>query len=180
MEKSALREEWAFQINGWEKRATTQEWRDSHYRIVGPGVTQLRAAFTDNWLTVLLVVLHDEAYFPEIKPQGEAQTQFFKSSLREGAASSQLLYLLSLAAACETIHIAMAYFVPGDLAIEQLIKARKRGVSVEIIVQGELADSKAVRHSSRYLYGPLLKERVKIYEFQPNMYHCKVLIVDGA
>ena len=100
------------------KARNLQEWRDSHYRIVGPGVTQMRAAFTDNWLTVSPVVLHDEAYFPEIKPQGEAQKQVFKSSPREGAASSQLLHLLSLAAACETIHIAMAYFVPGDLAIE--------------------------------------------------------------
>ena len=40
------------------------------------------------------------------------------------------------------------------------------------------ADQKLVRGASRAKWGPLLKEGVKIYEYQPTMFHCKLLIVD--
>jgi cardiolipin synthase len=33
-------------------------WRDSHYRIEGPAVAQMQAAFTDNWITATGEVLH--------------------------------------------------------------------------------------------------------------------------
>ena len=36
------------------------------------------------------------------------------------------------------------------------------------------------RHASRSKWGPLLKAGVKIYEYEPTMYHCKVMIVDDA
>ena len=39
-------------------------------------------------------------------------------------------------------------------------------------------DAKTVQAASRSLWGALLDAGVRIYEFQPTMYHCKVLIVD--
>jgi cardiolipin synthase len=35
-----------------------------------------------------------------------------------------------------------------------------------------------VRHASRSKWGPLLEAGVSIYEYQPTMYHCKMMIVD--
>jgi cardiolipin synthase len=52
-------------------------------------------------------------------------------------------------------------------------------VAVEIIVPGPVSDSKFVQCASRSRWGALLDAGVKIYEYQPTMYHCKVLIVDG-
>ena len=37
-----------------------------------------------------------------------------------------------------------------------------------------------VRHASRDRWGELLRAGAKIYEYQPTMYHCKVMIVDDA
>ena len=42
-----------------------------------------------------------------------------------------------------------------------------------------MADVETARQASRLLWGELLKEGIEIYEYQPTMYHCKVLIVDG-
>ena len=49
---------------------------------------------------------------------------------------------------------------------------------MEIIVPGEHIDAEVVRKASRGRWGPLLEAGVRIYEFQPTMYHCKVMIVD--
>jgi cardiolipin synthase len=37
-----------------------------------------------------------------------------------------------------------------------------------------------VRKSSRHLWGELLRAGVRIYEYQPSMYHPKLLIVDDV
>ena len=104
--------------------------------------------------------------------------QVFKSSQREGSESVRLMYLLSIASATKTIRLQAAYFVPDDLAIKTLVAARQRGVKIEIIVPGPGMDAKIVQKASRSLWGALLDAGVEIYEYQPTMYHCKVLIVD--
>ena len=44
---------------------------------------------------------------------------------------------------------------------------------------GRLTDAKPVRRASRALWGDILRAGAEIYEYQPTMFHCKVLIVDG-
>src|SRR4029079_10178086 len=43
---------------------------------------------------------------------------------------------------------------------------------------GAKTDLPMVRYASRAKWGPLLDAGVKIYEYQPTMYHCKMMIVD--
>ena len=164
----------------WSGHAQDKDhWRDTHYRIEGPAVAHMQAAFNDNWLKVSGVVLHGDAYFPPIAPSGQHLAQMFKSSPDGGSDSMHLMYLLSVAAATKTIDLSMAYFVPDDLALEALVAALKRGVRVRIIMPGKLTDSKTVRGASRALWGDILKAGAELYEYQPTMYHCKVLVVDG-
>ena len=49
---------------------------------------------------------------------------------------------------------------------------------VRIIVPGEHIDTEVVRKASRAQWGELLEAGAEIYEFQPTMFHCKMLIVD--
>jgi cardiolipin synthase len=164
----------------WNGHAQSKDhWRDSHYRIEGPAVAQMQAAFSDNWLKIKGKVLLGREYFPELKPAGQSPAQVFKSSRSEGSENLRLMYLLSVASATNAIQLEAAYFVPDDLAIEMLLAARKRGVKVEIIVPGPHSDARLVQSASRSRWGDLLDGGVKIYEYQPTMYHCKVLIVDG-
>ena len=154
-------------------------WRDSQFRLEGPAVAQMQAAFMDNWMKTTSSVLDGNGFFPELKPVGDDYAQVFKSSPREGTESVRLMYLLSLAAAHKSIRLSVPYFVPGKLITQQLIEACKRGVQVEIIVPGAETDSGLVRHASRSKWGALLKAGIHIYEYQPTMYHCKMMIVDG-
>ena len=166
--------------DNWLGRAQDPDhWRDSHFKLEGPAVAQMQAAFVDNWIEATGVVLHGNAYFPELKPAGTQQAQMFKSSANEASESVRLMNLLSIASAEESVHIANAYFVPDSLAVDTLVAARRRGVRVEIIVPGRHIDTAIVRKASRSRWETLLEAGVSIYEYQPTMYHTKVMVVDN-
>ncbi len=156
-----------------------KHWRDTHYRLEGPAVAQMQAAFNDNWTKVSGAVLHGEGYFPALKAVGTMPAQMFMSSSDGGSESMHLMYLLGIAAAEKSIDLAMAYFVPDDLALAALEDAMKRGVKVRIIMPGKHIDTQLVRRASRALWGRILVAGAELYEFEPSMYHCKVLVIDG-
>ena len=131
-----------------------------------------------NWIKTRSTVEHTEAYFPELRAAGDHFAQMFHSSPQEGSEDIRLMYLLTIAGAAKRILLEQAYFVPDDLTIELLVAARKRGVEIEIITPGPETDKPIVRRASRARWGRMLEAGVRIYEFQPTMYHCKVLIVD--
>jgi cardiolipin synthase len=165
----------------WLGHAQDEEhWRDSHYRLEGPAVAQMQAAFMDNWMKTSGEVLHGEEYFPKAETPGEALAQVFKSSPGEGSESVRLMYLLSITSARQNLRIAAAYFVPDDLSLETLVEARRRGVRIEILLPGTKTDTKITGKASRSRWGELLRAGVEIYEYQPTMFHCKVMIVDDT
>jgi cardiolipin synthase len=155
-----------------------EHWRDTQFRVEGPAVAQMQAAFMENWIEVTGDVLHGEDYFPELPRAGAQQAQFFISSPGGGGETMQLMYLLSIASAKESILLSAAYFVPDDNEVRMLVEARKRGVRVSIIVPGKVTDSPAARRASRSTWGDLLRAGVEIHEYQPTFFHCKVMIVD--
>jgi cardiolipin synthase len=59
-----------------------------------------------------------------------------------------------------------------------LLDARDRGVRIRVIVPGEKTDSDAARHASRADWGPMLARGIEIHEYEPTMFHNKMLIVD--
>ena len=154
-------------------------WRDAHFRAEGPVVAQMQATFLDNWTKVTGVVLHGEDYLPAHEPAGEARAQMFSSSPEGGAESMQLMYLIAIASATRSIELSNAYFVPDELSREALVDARRRGVRIRMILPGPIIDTDVVRRASRASWGPLLEAGVEIHEYQPTMFHCKVMIVDG-
>lgn len=163
----------------WEGHAEDpKHWRDSHYILQGPAVGQMQAAFMDNWIKATGEVLQGEGYFPVLQSAGEATAQVFTSSPNGGGDSMMLMYLLSIAAAERTIDLSAAYFVPDKLTRHALIDALKRGVKVRIIVPGPHNDAEIVRKASRAQWGELLQAGAEINEYQPTMFHCKMLVVD--
>jgi len=53
-------------------------------------------------------------------------------------------------------------------------------VKVRIVVPGRYTDARVGRWAAQGLYGALLEAGIQIYEFQPTMMHCKVLVIDGV
>ena len=153
-------------------------WRDSHFRIEGPAVAQMQAAFNDNWIKTTGEVLNGPAYFPELQPVGDVDAHLFIASPSGGAESMHLMYLMAIAASEKSIDLAASYFVPDQLIVQALLAARKRGVRIRILLPGPHIDSDAVRLASRAGWGDLLLAGIEISEYQPTMMHTKMLIVD--
>ncbi|RYG10190.1 MAG: cardiolipin synthase B [Burkholderiales bacterium] len=156
-----------------------EHWRDTHFRVEGPVVAQMQSTFMDNWGKVSGQVLHGEAYFPAIAPAGTMQAQMFASSPTSGSENVELMYHMALTAASTSIDLSMAYFVPNEVTRKILIDAMRRGVRLRLITPGEIIDTETVRAASRATWGELLEAGAEIYEYQPSMYHCKVMIIDG-
>ncbi|HEY2021057.1 cardiolipin synthase [Paraburkholderia sp.] len=167
----------------WTGNAQDEKhWRDTHFRVTGPVVGHMQAVFMDNWVKATGNVLHGPAYFPDIdqeaKGEGEGLAHMFSSSPSGGSDDMQLMYLMAITAATESLHLASAYFVPDKLTINAIVEAAKRGVKVRIITPGKRIDTHTVREASRACWGDLLKAGVEIFEYQPTMFHCKLLVVD--
>ncbi len=43
-----------------------EHWRDTHFRLEGPAVAQMQAAFMDNWIETRGEILHQDPYFPQL------------------------------------------------------------------------------------------------------------------
>lgn len=156
------------------------EWRDTHYQIEGPAVPGFQAAFAENWLETVGETLQGENFYLPPEAAGALRAQLILSSQPNGSENMELMMLAAIAAAKDHLRIGMAYFLPDDIALQQILDARKRGVAVDVIVPNSLTDVPIVRKASRYFWGKLLEAGVRIYEFQPTMYHPKLLIVDDV
>lgn len=156
-----------------------QHWRDNHYCVAGPVVAQMQAVFIDNWIKATGDVLHGDAYFPPLEALGDMEAQMFGSSPAGGSDSMHLMFLLAITAARNTIDIAVPYFVPDDLTLEALETAARRGVRVRVLLPGRHTDALIARRASQAHWDRLLSANVGLFEFQPTMLHCKVMVVDG-
>jgi cardiolipin synthase len=163
----------------WEGRGQDPEhWRDTHFRVEGPVVAQMQSVFIDNWTKASGEVLHGPAYFPPPAKVGDEMAHVFSSSPTGGAESMQLMYLMAITAAEQSIDLASAYFVPNGLTRAAMVKALQRGVRIRIIVPGPYTDADTVSNASRASWGELLEAGAQIHEYQPTMYHVKSLILD--
>ena len=157
------------------------EWRDTHFRILGPAVDGLRAAFLDNWLETDSEMF-DEAIdrFPDQPQPGRAVIKCVRGASEVGWSDISTLLLALLQLAEDRVRITTAYFVPDDQLIERLTGASDRGVSVEILLPGPHGDKRFVQLAGQAVYERLLERGVHIWHFQPSMLHAKLMTVDGV
>ncbi|HYF18620.1 MAG TPA: cardiolipin synthase ClsB, partial [Ramlibacter sp.] len=86
-------------------------------------------------------------------------------------------YRIAIRAARKRIVIANAYFFPGYRLIRDLRRAARRGVDVQLILQGQ-PDMAIVKIGASALYRHLAKAGVRIFEYCERPLHGKVALVD--
>jgi cardiolipin synthase len=165
----------------WEGDARgPEEWRDTHLRVRGPVVRGLLGAFAEHWLEATGEVLAGEGFLPELDSQPDGiPIQPVRSSAGIGDSNAEAIYYLAIASARERLDIGAAYFVPRPAFIEALREAAGRGVEVRIVVPGSHIDKSLVRTAGRAAYEELLDGGVRLFEYQPTMFHAKTMAVDG-
>jgi cardiolipin synthase len=80
-------------------------------------------------------------------------------------------------AQARSIHIMSAYFLPNLRLLRELKRAARRGARVRLILAGR-SDVWLMRIATRGLYPSLLRAGVEIYEYEPQILHAKMIVVD--
>lgn len=155
------------------------EWRDTHFRIRGPAVDGLRAAFVQNWAETGRPLLdHGIDRFP-VQPQtGTTVAQVVRGAAQTGWSDVATLVRSLLALAEERVRITTAYFVPDDATCAALAATARRGVEVDVLLPGAHADKRFVQLASQAQYHGLLEAGVRLWSFGVSMLHAKVITVD--
>jgi cardiolipin synthase len=87
-------------------------------------------------------------------------------------------YLKAIGMARHEIVIANAYFLPGQKLRQALVLAAKRGVKVQLLLQGRY-EYFMQYHAVRPVYRQMLGEGIEIYEYTQSFLHAKVAVIDA-
>lgn len=86
-------------------------------------------------------------------------------------------YLHMLRSARSEVIIMSPYFMPGNDIRRHLSMARRRGVSIKLILTG-ISDVMISKYAERYMYQWLFKNGIEIYEYKKNVLHGKLAVYD--
>lgn len=163
----------------WQGNAEGPEsWRDTQFEIRGPAVDNIEAGFHENWIETGGVV--EPIVAPRAgAPEGDARSIVVWSSSESGSNALKLQYLLTIGAARKTLDIQSPYLVTDESTMWSLLEARKRGVRIRLLTEGDTTDAKPVKFAGRAQYEQLMANGMEVYEYQPTMMHVKALVADG-
>ena len=154
-------------------------WRDTHFRVRGPAVAGIHAAFLADWLESDYPLLGSVDRFPDHGHPGSSVVQVVRGASQLGFNDMAIAIRGMLELARERVRITSAYFRPPPSFREAAITTARRGVDVDVLVPGAHAEPIHYRWAAEYHYRELLEGGVNIWHYQPTMHHAKILTVDG-
>lgn len=157
------------------------QWRESNVRFEGPAVMQLQTAFADAWAEATGELITGPLFFPPsgFEPAGATHAGLLYAAPTTGSTPAERFLTLTIAGSRRTLYIANSYFVPDDDMRRLLERAARRGVDVRVLTVSSKTDVKTTWYAGRYRYEELLRNGIRIYEYQPAMMHSKTIVADG-
>jgi cardiolipin synthase len=158
-----------------KKRIAPGAMRDTHVRVEGPIVWDLAVVFAEGWDHVGGSNL---PVTPEPPPQPGAGLSLVLDS-RPGRGHRETAAALAaiVGAATESVWLTNAYFAPGYAAVAILSRAARRGLDVRLLLPGK-SDVALLLHAGHGWYSRLLRNGVRIFEYQRALLHAKTLVAD--
>ena len=157
-------------------RHPDRRWRETMVRIKGPVVADWQQLFIETWNKNTEQSLD----LPAAKQTVQPEMQRGRVTTNDIERYSEVMHSLvrQIYRARHRVWFATAYFVPTWRIRRSLKHAAKSGVDVRLLLPGPITDHPAVRHISHRLYGRLLKNGIRIFEYQPRFFHAKCVLCD--
>ena len=163
----------------WEGDARNpDEWRETHFRIEGPAVDGLRAAFVSNWVEAGRAG-HD--LFRALTPQptaGDVALQVVRTSAAVAYSDVATIFRLALTVSQRRVRVATGYFVPDEALMTLMEEAVGRGVVIDVLMPGPHNDSRVATMAAEATFERLSAAGINLYRFQPSMMHTKTVLID--
>jgi cardiolipin synthase len=119
--------------------------------------------------------VHDNAHSPAA--DGGVRAAFVTRDNRANRNDIERHYRAAVRSASSRVLIANAYFFPGYRLLRDLRRAARRGVQVDLVLQGQ-PDLPWAQRASELLYGYLIRAGVRVYLYGERPLHAKVAVVD--
>jgi cardiolipin synthase A/B len=158
--------------------AFASEWRDTHVRITGPAVFDLKRAFADFW-NLNRRDRHGGPLLLETPSEWEPRIRVHRNVPRLWMFPIRSMYLEAINRATSHVYLTQAYFIPDPDFVDVLLVAALRGVDVRVLVPRK-SNHVVADWLSQGFYGELLAAGVRIHRFTGAMVHAKTATVDGA
>ncbi len=161
--------------------AYATEWRDTHVRITGPGVWDLKRAFADFWnLNRRRRVRSSERpLLLETASTWEPTIRFHRNVPRLWMFPIRSMYLEAINRASRNIWMTTAYFLPDQDFVTALTDAARRGVDVRLLIPGK-SNHVVADWISRGYFSQLLDSGVRLLRYRDAMVHAKTATIDGT
>lgn len=162
-------------------------WRDTHARLVGPGVAELENAFVDFWNgkppglahRVRPRASHGDELVNHAERIWDGTVRVHRNSPNIRVYPIRNMYLEAIDRAVDRIWLTQAYLIPDDDFTAALFAAARRGVDVRIIVPAQ-SNHVVADWLSRGFYDSLLRYGVRLFLYQGAMVHAKTGTIDGV
>ena len=172
---------------------------DFSVRVVGPLVAVAHSAMVQFWGRLRMTRQLESLQFEDARKTWKDSTQSVRGPMQSGRGRAGLpgisaalvlrdnllnrnrierAYRKAIAEARQEVVIANAYFLPGGKLRRALIHAARRGVRVQLLLQGRY-EYFMQYHGARPVFGVLLAAGVEIHEYSAGFLHAKVAVVDG-
>lgn len=154
-----------------------QSWHETMVMVEGPVVQDWLDLFSHTWLKSS----GSPSNLPVIIAPPNKAGHIGRVSIAEGFGRQEINR--SLIKRCRTasqrVWISTPYFLISRKLRHVLRRLARQGIDVRIMVPGSISDHPWVTNASRRYYTRLLRQGVRIFEYQPRFLHSKIQLCDN-
>ncbi len=151
--------------------------RDVHFKLQGPLVADLLAAFATDWRRASGRSLQGGAWRYEAAGKGLDEGRVVLSGPDENLEKIYELLLAALLQARQSVDLCTPYFIPDHALLMALRSLGHAGVRVRLLVP-RLTDHPFMTWACREYYGELISAGVEVWEMRGSFIHTKVARLD--
>lgn len=156
-------------------------WKDSGFMLKGEAAWSQTVMFLTMWEYITGTFEDIDLFRPhslkQIATTHQGYIQPFSDNPFDGEAVGETVYLNIISRATKYIYIYSPYLILDVEMVNALSVAAKSGIDVRIMTPHR-ADKKIVHGVTRSYYGELLKNGVRIFEYEPGFMHSKAIVSD--
>jgi len=161
--------------------AYATEWRDTHVRITGPAVWDLKRAVADFWNLNRRRRFRasERPLLLETASTWEPTIRLHRNVPRLWMFPIRAMYIEAITRASRNIWLTTAYFLPDPDFAAALMDAARRGVDVRLLIPAK-SNHVVSDWISRGYFSQLLEAGVKVLRYRDAMVHAKTATIDGT
>jgi len=151
--------------------------QDLHFRIEGPVVQHLFAAFAADWIFATGEHLDDDAWAADSRVAGSVAARGIPDGPDEDFENIRWTLEAALGAARSAVRVVTPYFLPETPLIAALRLAAIRGVAVDIVLP-EVNNLRFVQWAQTAQLWQILEVGCRVWLSPPPFDHSKLMVID--